>query len=134
MQTLLIVGRQEYARRIDIGMFLAADPVVDGHLAYLLSRLSQDIHSVEGEGAMLTGLIASCVLYHGDSLRSFRLQAGSFVAFFVCVVFAPLIMFTAQMARERRKGLAEYGLLAQRYPGEVDCRIRQQLRGTSREW
>jgi hypothetical protein len=68
-----------------------------------------------GQGAMLTGLIASRVLYHGDSLLSFRLQAGSFVVFFVCVIFAPLIMFTAQMARARRKGLAEYGLLAQRY-------------------
>jgi hypothetical protein len=68
-----------------------------------------------GQGAMLTGLIASRVLYHGDSLLSFRLQAGSFAVFFVCVIFAPLIMFTAQMAHARRKGLAEYGLLAQRY-------------------
>ena len=68
-----------------------------------------------GQGAMLTGLIASRVLYHGDSLLSFRMQAGSFVVFFVCVIFAPLIMFTGQMARARRKGLAEYGLLAQRY-------------------
>jgi hypothetical protein len=64
---------------------------------------------------MLAGLIASRVLYHGDSMLSFRLQAGGFVVFFVCVIFAPLIMFTGQMARARRKGLAEYGLLAQRY-------------------
>src|ERR1700746_3048630 len=68
-----------------------------------------------GQGAMLAGLIASRVLYHGDSMLSFRLQAGGFVVFFVCVIFAPLIMFTGQMARARRKGLAEYGLLAQRY-------------------
>jgi hypothetical protein len=68
-----------------------------------------------GQGAMLAGLIASRVLYHDDSVLSFKLQAGSFVVFFVCVVFAPLIMFTPQMARTRRKGLAEYGLLAQRY-------------------
>jgi hypothetical protein len=68
-----------------------------------------------GQGAMLAGLIASRVLYHGDSLLSFKLQAGGFVVFFVCVIFAPLIMFTPQMAGSRRKGLAEYGLLAQRY-------------------
>jgi hypothetical protein len=68
-----------------------------------------------GQGAMLAGLIASRVLNHGDSLLSFKLQAGGFVVFFVCVIFAPLIMFTSQMARSRRKGLAEYGLLAQRY-------------------
>jgi hypothetical protein len=68
-----------------------------------------------GQGAMLAGLIASRVLYGGDSLLSFKLQAAGFVVFFVCVIFAPLIMFTPQMDRSRRKGLAEYGLLAQRY-------------------
>ena len=68
-----------------------------------------------GQGAMLAGLIASNVLYHGGKLLSFKLQAGSFVVFFVCVIFGPLLMFTSQMARSRRKGLAEYGLLAQRY-------------------
>jgi hypothetical protein len=68
-----------------------------------------------GQGAMLAGLIASNVLYHGGNLLSFKLQAGSFVVFFVCVIFGPLLMFTSQMARARRNGLAEYGLLAQRY-------------------
>ena len=68
-----------------------------------------------GQGAMLAGLIASNVLNHGGNLLSFKLQVGSFVAFFVCVIFGPLLMFTPQMARARREGLAEYGLLAQRY-------------------
>ena len=67
------------------------------------------------QGAMLAGLVASRVLYHGDKLVSFKLQVGSFVAFFVFVIFGPLLMFAPQMARTRRKGLADYGLLAQRY-------------------
>lgn len=89
-----------------------------------------------GQGAMLAGLIASNVLYHGGKLLSFKLQAGSFVVFFVCVIFGPLLMFTSQMARARRKGLAEYGLLAQQYVadfwGKMDCRQGCQLRGTPR--
>jgi len=64
---------------------------------------------------MLAGLIASNVLYSGGSLLSFKLPAVGFVVFFVCVIFGPLLMFTSQMARARRKGLADYGLLAQRY-------------------
>jgi hypothetical protein len=68
-----------------------------------------------GQGAMLAGLIASNVLYHGGQLLSYKLQAASFVVFFVCVIFGPLLVFTSQMARTRREGLAEYGLLAQRY-------------------
>jgi len=67
------------------------------------------------QGAMLAGLIASNVLYHGGKLLSFKLYAASFVVFFVFVIFGPLLMFTPQMASARRKGLADYGLFAQRY-------------------
>jgi len=68
-----------------------------------------------GQGAMLGGLIASNVLYHSGKLFSFKLHVLCFVGFFVIAVFGPLLMFTPQMGRARRKGLADYGLLAQRY-------------------
>jgi hypothetical protein len=67
------------------------------------------------QGAMLAGLVASRVLYRGEGLLSFKLQAGGFVAFFVLALLGPLLMFTPRMARTKRKGLAGYGLLAQRY-------------------
>ena len=67
------------------------------------------------QGALLAGVIASRVLYRGESLLSFKLQIGGFVAFFVLVILGPLLMFTPAMAHAKRKGLADYGLLAQRY-------------------
>ena len=67
------------------------------------------------QGAMLAGLIASRVLYRGENLQSFKLQIGGFIAFFVFAILGPLLMFTPRMASARRKGLADYGLLAQRY-------------------
>jgi hypothetical protein len=67
------------------------------------------------QGAMLAGLVASRVLYRGESLLSFKLQIGGFVAFFVLAILGPLLMFTPRMARAKRKGLADYGQLAQRY-------------------
>jgi hypothetical protein len=67
------------------------------------------------QGAMLAGLVASRVLYRGESLLSFKLQAAGFVAFFVLAILGPLLMFTPQLAGAKRKGLADYGLLAQRY-------------------
>lgn len=67
------------------------------------------------QGAMLAGLVASRVLYKGESLLSFKLQIGGFVAFFVAAILGPLVMFTPGMARAKRKGLADYGLLAERY-------------------
>ena len=72
------------------------------------------------QGAMLAGLIASRVLYRGESLLSFKLQIGGFIAFFVFAILGPLLMFTPQMARAKRKGLAHYGQLAQRYVESFD--------------
>jgi hypothetical protein len=67
------------------------------------------------QGAMLAGLLAGRVLYRGESLTSFKLQIGGFVVFFVVAILGPLVMFTPAMARAKRKGLADYGLLAERY-------------------
>ena len=67
------------------------------------------------QGAMLAGLVAGRVLYKGESLLSFKLQIAGFIVFFVLAILGPLLMFTPQMARAKRKGLADYGQLAQNY-------------------
>jgi hypothetical protein len=67
------------------------------------------------QGAMLAGLVASRVLYRGESLLSFKLQMGGFVVFFVLAILGPLLMFTPIMAAANRKGLADYGQVAQGY-------------------
>jgi len=74
---------------------------------------SQAAQPVESGGH--AGLVAERVLYRGESLVSFKLQTGGFVAFFVLAILGPLLMFTRQMAHAKRKGLSDYGLLAQRY-------------------
>jgi hypothetical protein len=67
------------------------------------------------QGAMLAGIVANRVLYRGESLPSFKLKIGGFVAFFVLVVLGPLFMFTRRLGIAKRRGLARYGLLAQDY-------------------
>lgn len=67
------------------------------------------------QGALLSGVIASRVLYDGRSLLSFKMEAAGFVGFFVLFILGPLVMFTPQLERTKRKGRAEYGLLANRY-------------------
>jgi hypothetical protein len=67
------------------------------------------------QGAMLAGVVAERVVYRGQSLISFKLQIAGFVVFFVLAILGPLLMFTPKMAEAKRKGLADYGLLAQRY-------------------
>ena len=80
------------------------------------------------QGAILAGVVADRVLYRGENLQSFRFQIGGFIVFFVVVVVAPLLMFSLRMARARRKGLADYGLLAQRYVESFDQKwVRESL-------
>ena len=64
---------------------------------------------------MLAGLIANRVLYEGRSLLSFKIEAAGFIGFFVLFILGPLVMFTPRLSLARRKGAAEYGLLANRY-------------------
>jgi hypothetical protein len=67
------------------------------------------------QGAMLAGLIASRVLYQGESLLAFKMEAAGLVGFFVLFILGPLVMFTPQLSQAKRRGLGEYGLLASRY-------------------
>ena len=67
------------------------------------------------EGAMLSGLIASRILYEGRSLLSFKMEAAGFICFFVLLIVGPLVMFTPRLTLTKRQGSAEYGLLANRY-------------------
>jgi len=85
------------------------------------------------QGAMLSGMVGSRVLFRGESLLSFKLQIAGFVAFFVLVILGPLLMFTPGLARAKRKGLADYGLLAQRYVDGFEQRWILDERASSEE-
>jgi hypothetical protein len=63
----------------------------------------------------MAGLIANRVLYEGQSLQSFKMEAAGFVSFFVLFILGPLLMFTPRLEHAQRKGSSEYGLLASRY-------------------
>jgi hypothetical protein len=82
------------------------------------------------QGAMLAGVVADRVLYRGENLLSFKLQVIGLVAFLVLIILGPLVMFTPQMAAAKRKGLADYGLLAQRY---VDGFAQKWVNGTAED-
>jgi len=67
------------------------------------------------EGALMSGMIARRVLYEGRDLISFKMEAIGLIGFMVLFVMGPLLMFTPQLERTRRKGASEFGVLANRY-------------------
>jgi hypothetical protein len=72
------------------------------------------------QGTLLAALIADRILYEGQTLNAFKMEAGGLVAFFVFFILSPLLVFTPHLARARRQGLADYGRLASRYVLEFD--------------
>jgi hypothetical protein len=100
--------------KMDLNL-VATHPDRSGGLAFLGESTYAFGPILFAQGAMLAGVIASRVLYHGESLLSFKLQVVGFVLFFVLALLGPLLMFTPRMLKVKRKGLADYGLLSQRY-------------------
>jgi hypothetical protein len=67
------------------------------------------------QGALLAGMIASQILFESRSLLSSKMDIAGFVIISVLFILGPLVMFTPHLERTKWKGLAEYGLLTNRY-------------------
>ena len=100
--------------RIDLNL-IATHPDRCAGLAFLGKSAYAFAPILFAQGALLAGLTASRVLYGGETLLSFKVPIVGFVIFFVAAILGPLLMFTPRMADAKRKGLTDYGLLAQRY-------------------
>jgi hypothetical protein len=72
------------------------------------------------QGALLSGIIATQILFEGKSLMSFKVEIAGFVAFFVLFILIPLCVFTPLLLDAKRKGLGEFGKLANRYVQEFE--------------
>jgi hypothetical protein len=73
-------------------------------------------------GDVLAGMIADRIFFAGAALPQFTLEIAAVVGALVILVLFPLMVFAGQLSRARRKGLGEYGLLAQRYVREFDAK------------
>jgi hypothetical protein len=80
-------------------------------------------------GALLAGLIANQIFFHGAKLPDFSIEMAVVVVFLLLVVLGPLLPFVPHLSRARRVGLREYGTLAQRYVQDFDAKW---LRGGAR--
>jgi hypothetical protein len=72
------------------------------------------------QGALLSGFIANEVLYNGQSLLGFKVEAMALVRFFTAAVFLPMTVFSFKLLKEKRRGLNEYGRFASGYVADFD--------------
>jgi hypothetical protein len=107
--------------RIDLSLVPTHPDRVAG-LGFLSNTASAFIPLAIAHGALLAGMIASRIFHLGAKLLAFKAEIGVMVAIVQCMVFAPLVLFAAQLARAKRTGLREYGTLAERYVREFDTK------------
>ena len=93
-----------------------------GGLGFLSNTVYAFAVLLVAHGAMLAAQLANRIFFLGASLVDYKAEIAVMVAFLLCVVFAPLLVFAPQLARAKRKGLREYGTLAERYVREFDAK------------
>ena len=71
-------------------------------------------------GAMVASQIANRIFFAGATLMDFKEEIFVVLLFLLCLVFGPLLVFSPQLSRAKRRGLLEYGSLAERYVREFD--------------
>jgi hypothetical protein len=71
-------------------------------------------------GAMLASQIANRIFFAGATLMDFKEEIFVVLLFLLCLVFGPLLVFSPQLSRAKRRGLLEYGSLAERYVRQFD--------------
>jgi hypothetical protein len=91
-----------------------------------LSFLSQTAYALTvlavAQGALLAGPLAGRIFFLGSALPQFKAEIALLVVFLLCVLLGPLLVFVPQLAATKRKGLREYGTLAERYVREFDAK------------
>jgi len=91
-----------------------------GGLGFLANTVYAFAPLSAAHGALLAGPFANRIFYMGAQVTQFRMEAVALVAVVLCMVFGPLLVFVPQLAEARRRGLREYGTLAERYARAFD--------------
>jgi hypothetical protein len=86
-----------------------------GGLGFLATTVYAFAPLAAAHGAMLAGPFANRIFYMGAKVSEFRMEAIALVAFVLCMVFGPLLVFVPVLAKARHRGLLEYGTFAEEY-------------------
>lgn len=118
-----------HVSRIELSL-IPTHPDRLGGLGFLASTVNAFAPLAAAHGTVVAGQLANRIFHTGAQLMDFKAQAFALVATMILIVFGPLLVFSPQLARARRVGMREYGVLAQRYVRGFDAKW---LRGNAPE-
>ena len=95
-------------------------PDLVGGLGFLGNTVFAFSVLLMAHGGMLAAQIANRIFFAGATLLDFKEEIFLMLVFLLCLVFVPLLVFSPQLSWAKRRGLLEYGMLAERYVREFD--------------
>ena len=107
--------------RIDLKL-VPTHPDRVGGLGFLGNTVYAFTPVLVAHGVLLAGLIADRIFFEGATLPQFIVEIFGGVGVLVFLILCPLMVFARQLVDAKRVGLAEYGVLAQRYVREFDAK------------
>jgi hypothetical protein len=107
--------------RIELSL-IPTHPDQVGGLSFLSGQVYALTVIAVAHGALLAGNLANRIFFLDATLPQFRLEIAVVVVFLLMVVLGPLLVFAPQLAQAKRKGLREYGTLAERYVRDFDTK------------
>jgi hypothetical protein len=111
--------------RIDL-RFMPTHPDRSGGLGFLGALSYAFTPVLLAQGVMVAGNIANKIFFLGAELPQFKVDLIAMVAVMVFAILGPTLVFAPKLEAAKRRGLREYGTLAQTYVQEFD---RKWLRG-----
>jgi len=107
--------------RIELDL-VPTHPDRTGGLGFLAGTVFAFIPLLMAHGAIVAGNLANRIFHLGATLPQFKGEILLLVVWLLFVVLGPLLVFAPQLAAAKRKGLREYGDLAERYVREFDAK------------
>lgn len=107
--------------RIDLQL-VPTHPDRVGGLGFLANVVYAFTPILLAHGVLLSGLIADRLFYDGAKLPQFTVEVIGGIGALVFLVLCPLMAFAGRLASAKRKGLGEYGVMAQRYVRAFDTK------------
>ncbi len=115
--------------RLDLQLIPTHPDRVAG-LGFLAQTAYAYIPLALAHGSMLSALLVNRIVYAGHVLTDFKIEIASMVAFVLCLVLVPLLLFGPRLMAVSLRGTAEYGAFAD---GVVRAFDRRWLRSGPRD-
>jgi hypothetical protein len=97
-----------------------ANPDRAGGLGFLGTSTAAFAPFLVAQSALVSAMVASRILQQGAQLQDFKLELGGALVFALLQALGPLMVFAPNLLEAKRRGLREYGLLADRYVKEFE--------------